>query len=134
MPPIIPFADRFWAKVSVGTDDECWPWTGGLSEKRAGTWRGIIRYAGKGSRRLLAHRVALWLQTDPEGVDLAGYDRPDGYAGLQACHRCNNRICCNPGHLYWGTRAQNDADRYGLRAMAEAIVEALDVEAVERCG
>lgn len=36
--------------------------------------------------------------------------------GLFACHRCNNRKCCNPKHLYLATHSQNllDAGRDGL--------------------
>lgn len=30
---------------------------------------------------------------------------------LYACHRCyNNRICCNPDHLYFGTAKDNTRD------------------------
>jgi hypothetical protein len=26
------------------------------------------------------------------------------------CHACNNDICCNPNHLYWGTAKENVQD------------------------
>lgn len=32
----------------------------------------------------------------------------------QACHCCpegENDLCCNPAHLYWGTKGQNEADK-----------------------
>jgi hypothetical protein len=30
--------------------------------------------------------------------------------GRLALHRCNQPLCYNPQHLYWGTRKQNAAD------------------------
>jgi len=44
------------------------------------------------------HRVALELYT---GANLSG---------LEACHRCDNKWCINPTHLFWGARSENMRD------------------------
>lgn len=120
---------RFWGKVDTSNGrDACWGWLGALSAKRPPHVRGVIWHvAPDGTERLLyAHRVALWLASDPYALDFTGYTRPD-LSGWQACHRCPGpagpwALCCNPRHLYFGTRADNDRDR--RMAAAAAVVRA----------
>lgn len=84
--------DRFWAKVDKGWHDECWNWTSARDSNGYGRF-----HVGKShNSAMLAHRVAYGIATgdSPEAV----------------CHRCDNPSCCNPSHLFGGTRADNNRD------------------------
>lgn len=89
-----PLPDRYWAKVDVRGDDECWPWTAGKD------WDGYGRIKAGSHRTALAHQVGWMLE---HGTNIP--------AGLHVLHRCDNTGCQNPRHLFLGTYDDNNQDR-----------------------
>lgn len=83
---------RLWSNV-IKTNDGCWEWQGAVGSKNG---YGVITI-GKG-KTTSVHRLA---------HELVNGEIPDG---LSVLHRCNNRICINPEHLYVGTHNDNMRD------------------------
>ncbi len=76
---------RFWNNVAVANRDQCWPWK--LSQTSNGYGQLSLRLDGV-DRVLKAHKVAWEIRND---VRL----KP----GIRASHSCDNKLCCNPGHV-----------------------------------
>lgn len=83
---------RFWEKVDMKEEDECWYWKAGTQSQGYGSL-GI----GNG-KTALAHRVA--------------FELTNGEIQENSCvmHKCDNKLCCNPNHLALGTIADNNQD------------------------
>jgi len=82
----------FWERVDKGSEaGSCWLWRGA---KDPGGY-GRVRYCGK---TMLAHRLAFFLANGELGPDEC------------VCHRCDNPPCCNPAHLFVGSRLDNNRD------------------------
>lgn len=70
-------------------------------------------------------------------VCLAAHGNPPS-PDFDAAHSCHNRLCCNPRHLRWATKAENQADRFaaGTASIGErnhfAKLTASDVREIRR--
>lgn len=89
---------RFWAMVSKGSPDKCWPWTGFRGRKGYGHFSNHHFYYG--GKFMHSHRWA-WEYTYGEVPK-----------DLQVCHKCDNPPCCNPNHLFLGTNSDNQQDSF----------------------
>lgn len=87
-----PLTDRFWNKVQRTTG--CWLWRGTITPGGYGT----IHREGRGSSRVQAHIVSWELHKGAVP------------AGRFVLHRCDERRCVNPEHLFLGTHEDNMRD------------------------
>lgn len=84
--------ELFWQYVTLGAPDDCWEW----QKNRHAFGHGFLHYR---RTEYQAHRVSYELHNGaiPEG--------------LHVLHKCDNPPCCNPNHLFLGTRLDNIEDR-----------------------
>lgn len=92
--------ESFWKKVQIGEPDQCWPFMG----KPFSSGYGQITFNGRNRR---THQVAYELTKGPLN-------------GMMVLHTCDNRICCNPRHLYLGTHQKNMDDMVARARQAKA--------------
>lgn len=97
--------ERFWSKVNVGKKNECWEWVGAIDTPGYGAFK----FDGK---KYNSHRIA-WYLTHSD------------FPNELVLHKCDNRLCCNPKHLFLGTYLDNAQDmvskgRHGAKKGSES--------------
>jgi len=98
--------ETFWLRVNRGAKDDCWEWQGAKTSAGYGnlSWHG---------HNVQAHRVSYYLTYG--GIALQTGFRHAGRAKRYrrfVLHKCDNRLCCNPNHLFLGSMRANLLDAY----------------------
>lgn len=93
MAPRKTLEEKFYPKVDRRGEDECWMWTGATLPYGPS---GVLRHDGK---MLYAHRVAYKL----------AHGRLAPYRNHNVLHSCENKLCCNPKHLFLGSLSEAHA-------------------------
>lgn len=91
-------AERFWEKVDILGDAECWPWNGHVGANGYGQFS---RQRADGSTIYsTAHRTAYEIGRGPFDPELT------------IDHLCENTRCMNPSHLEPVTQSENSLRRW----------------------
>lgn len=112
-----PLVERFARYLAPINENGCINWTGATNKWGYGK-------VGGSSGTIAAHRFA-WEQANGPITD-----------GLWVLHKCDNRLCCNPDHLFLGTVQDNMDDccekqrqargsKQGSHKLSEELVAAI---------
>ncbi|MCZ0984048.1 HNH endonuclease [Streptomyces diastatochromogenes] len=99
---------RYRSHVLRRGPDECWWWTGGLTDTAHGTFRAVSLPGRTRRGTVPAHLFGYRLAHGPDSLP----------AGLVVRHTCDEPPCQNPAHWLAGTRGDNNRDAASRRRLA----------------
>ena len=91
-----------WKQIDIKDVDDCWNWVGRVTSSRLAY--GVIGVAGK---EYVVHRV-VYAFANPGSIELRA--PKDLSLKKFVLHKCDNRLCCNPKHLFLGNYDDNNKD------------------------
>lgn len=97
--------EKFFSRLKADSVLGCWEWTGPLSRDGYGNIGGELNGATRTHRALF--------------IALYGFLSE----GICVLHRCDNRKCCNPFHLFTGTQSDNINDAVKKGRQPKAVGE-----------
>lgn len=99
--------DRFLSKIAYTANiNNCWDWMGGISRGGYGNFGVRINNATK---NIICTRLSYFIHNNKD---------PYGFAVL---HKCDNRKCVNPNHLYLGSNKDNSEDMVQKNRQASGV-------------
>ena len=99
-----PEAERFWAKVAKAGPEECWLWTGAITN-------------GYGLTAMSEHTAHRWAWVEAHGPISPG---------MTLHHKCAVRRCVNPEHLELATKRENVGEMFARKAYEQRIAQLED--------